>query len=347
MIGPLKTLFDRQSRRLEEDAEFVSHLDPSRTATLNDLIADVRRPERLALLDAPWLDVPRFSARLAAACLWLEGVAIEEGVKGWPGIPLMFFQAGSVQEDALEHWRLVEQEAEEPAALRLYTKRYGHLPPAVQYLHTHTKICTALQGTYAERSLRMRPHFTVFSSYTDPLVYDQAHAFRPVRGRIVGYRLTDLAALLGVSSAVATDVFVRIAVHDLLHGFLPSTPFQLEGFHNIVALQAMGRLPESPYRDAWERFVHAECTDPFFCLRATREIAEVRRAIEPPSLVQEDYLSSMVGWYASPNALRKRVAYWDLPADAPESLAIRILEDRIRFAKNDGFRLYVRHMKRS
>ena len=345
MIGPLKTFFDHQWRRLEEDADFVSHLDPSRTATLADLIADVRSPERLALLDAPWLDAGRFTARVAAACLWLEGVSLEDGVKGWPGIPLIFFQAGSIEEDAAAHRDLLEEEREYHSELRLYTRRYAHLPPAIHYLPTHTKICTALKGTYAARDLRMRPHFTVFSSYADPLVYDEEHAYRAVRGRIVGYRLTDYAALLGVSAVVATDLFARVVVHDLCHGFLPSTPFKLEGFHNVVSLQAMGHLPEPSYGDAWERLVHVECTDPFFCLRAGREIAATRRAEVSLSPVQEDFLASLANWYVSPSAIQKRIAYWDLPSAASDALTLHVLKDRIRWAKKDGFRLYVRLMK--
>lgn len=341
MFGPLKTLFERQLRREAEDAEFLACLDPARTATLGDLMADVPSG-RIARLRAPWLDVGRLVGRLASACLWLEGVAREEGVKGWEGIPLTFFQAGSSEADAAAHQALLDEEAEYHPDLRLYTKRCGRLPPAIHYLPTHTKIATALTGTFAARDLRLRPQFTVFSNYADPFVYDAARAARPVRGRIVGYQMTDLAALLGVSRQVATDVFARVVVHDLLHGFLPSTPFKLEGFHNVAALQAMGTLPTPVYGDAWERLVHMESVDPGFCLRAGGEIAAVRRAEVSLSPVQEDHLSGLWKWYASPTAKNRRYASWDVPSDATEALQRRILLDRLRQAKRDGFRLYLR-----
>ena len=345
MLGPLKTLLDRQSRRLDEDAEFVSRLDPTRTATLADLLADVRDPVKLARLGAPWLDPGRLTARLASACLWLEDAALEEGVKGWDGVPLYFLQAGSPEEDAAAHRALLEEEAEYHPDLRLYTGRFGRLPPAIHYLPTHTKVSMGLVGTHAGRDLRIRPHSSTFSCYADPFVYDEERAPRPVRGKIIGYRLTDYAALLGVPPAVATDVFARVVVHDLLHAYLPHTPFPLEGFHNVVALEAMGKLPMPECQDAWERLVQLECTDPFFCLRAGSEIAAVRRAEVSLSPVQEDFLGALARWYVSPAARNRRIAYWDIPVDAPEHHVRQVLKDRIRPAKADGFRLYVRHLR--
>lgn len=340
MFGPLKTLFGLQRRRAEEDADLVGRLDPPRTVLLEDLIADVKRPERLARLGASWIDAGRFTARLAAACAWLEGVAPASGVKGWDGVPLYFFQAASAEEDAAAHRALLAVEAEEPEIFRRYTKNYAHLPLAVQYLPTHTKVCTMLEGRYADADLRLRPLFSTFSTYGQGWVMDGDSTYHAVRGKIVGYRLTDFPRILGVSPGVATDFFARVVVHDLCHGFLPHTPNAAEGFHNAAALSAMGTLPPIPFRDRWEAFIHAEATDPAFCLRAGDEIAGMRKALGIPSMVEEDILDGYRKWYVHPEAARKRREIWGLPEGAgPADLLAKI-----EAARADGFRINIRHM---
>jgi len=334
MFGPLKTLFDLQRRRAEEDGEFVSRLDPSRTVLLEDLIADVRRRERLALLGAPWLDAGRFTSRIAAACAWLEGVAPADGVKGWGGLPLMFFQAGSVEEDAREHVRRCGD------AASFYRERFAHLPPAVHYLHVFTNVFDSLEGTWESGYLKMRPMTGTYSSYRKPFAYDGAFVPKPVNGYFIGYRLTDYPWILGVGPTVATDFFARIVVHDLCHAFLPSTPSAAEGFHNVAALAAMGTLPPIPYRDRWESFIHAECVDPSFCLRARGEIAGMRTALGIPSMVEETLLEGFRRWYANAEAERKRREVWGLPRAAdPSDLLAAIAQ-----ARRDGFRLNIRLM---
>ena len=339
MDGPLATLLAQQRRRRMEDVSFAGHLDPGRTVFLEEIIHDARRPERLALLAAPWLDAPRFTERMDAACAWLEEVTRADGVKGWDGLPLIFFQAGSDEEDGEEHLRRCQD--------RFYAERLRHLPPAVQYLHTRTNVYQRLEGAWEDRRLRIGSLNAIYSSYRKPLVYDGDLNPQKIRGFVIGYRLTDYPWILAVSPLVATDYLARIVVHDLCHAFLPSTPSAAEGFHNVAALDAMGELPPIPYRDAWETFVHAECTDPTFCLRAGREIADVRQALGIPSLVQEDFLAKLAKWYVHPEALRKRDVHWGIPMDAPEDEQADLLRRRIREAQADGFRLNIRLMKAS
>ena len=337
MIGPLKTLFDLQRRRAEEDADFVGRLDPSRTVLLEDLLADVRRPERLALLQAPWLAAARFTSRVASVCAWFEGVASAEGVQGWNGLPLMFFQAGSAEEDAREHMRRCGD------AGSFYGERFGHLPPAVHYLHVFTNVFDSLDGAWGSGYLKMRPMSGTYSSYRKPYAYDGTFVPNAVNGYIIGYRMTDLPSILGVGPAVATDFFARIVVHDLCHAFLPRTPFAAEGFHNVAALAAMGTLPPIRYRHRWESFVHAECADPSFCLRARDEIAGMRTALGIPSMVEECLLSGYRKWYANAEAERKRRELWGLPRDARPGDLLAAIEA----ARADGFRVNLRLMSDS
>jgi hypothetical protein len=334
MIGPLKTLFDLQRRRAEEDAEFVSRLDPSRTVLLGDLLADVRRPELLARLDAPWLDAGRLASRVAAACAWFEGVTLAEGVQSWDGLPLMFFQAGSAEEDAGEHMRRCGD------AMSFYRERFGHLPPAVHYLHVHTNVFDSLDGEWGSGYMKMRPMTGTYSSYRRPFAYDGKFVPKALNGYVIGYRVTDLPSILGVGTEVASDFFARIVVHDLGHAFLPRTPMKAEGFHNVAMLDAMGTLPPIRYRDRWEGFVHAECTDPSFCLRARDEIAGMRKALGIPSMVEECLLAGYGKWYANAEAERKRRELWGLPRRAQ---AVDLL-DAIETARADGFRINIRHM---
>jgi hypothetical protein len=334
MIGPLKTLFGRQRRAAEGSADFVARLDPARTVTLADLLADVKRSERLARLRAPWLDAGRFAARVASACAWLDGVARREDVPGWEGVPHVFIQPADAEEDAREHARRCGD------ATSFYRDRNGHLPPAAMYLHVHTNVFDSLEGDWDARTLRMRPLTNTFSNYRRPFVYDRSFIPRATRGYHVGFALTDLPALLDVGPAVATDFFARIVVHDLCHGFLPRTPFAAEGFHNVAALRAMGTLPPIGYRHLWEGFVHAECADPTFVLRARTEIAAMRKALGTPSPLEEDVLRGYARWYANAEAERKRRELWGLPSGAgPAELFAKIEEARL-----DGFRLYVRLM---
>ena len=334
MFGPLKKLFDLQRRRATDDAAFVARLDPARTILLENLIADVRLIERLALLRAPWLDAGRFASRVAAACAWFEGVALEEGVQGWEGLPLMFFQSASTEEDAQEHMRRCGD------ATSFYRERFGHLPPAVHYLHVHTNVFDSLDGEWGNGYLTMRPMTGTYSSYKRPYAYDGTFTPKAVNGYVIGYRVTDLPSILGVGPTVATDFLARIVVHDLGHAFLPRTPRKVEGFHNVAMLAAMGTLPPVRYDHRWEEFIHAECTDPSFCLRARDEIAGMRAALGIPSMVEECLLDGYRTWYANAEAERKRRELWGLPRDAqPSDLAAAI-----ETARADGFRINIRHM---
>lgn len=336
MFGPLKTLFRRQCDRAEEDADLIGRLDPARTVLLADLLADVKRPERLALLGAPWLDAARFTSRVAAACAWLDGIPAESG-KGWPNVPLYFFQSASDEEDAAAHRGMLGVEGGEPRVFRRYTRAYAHLPLAAQYLPMHTKISWMLEGS--GHRLRLRPLFSAFSTGDRPWVSDGEQAYHPVKGRLVGYRVPDFRRLLGVSPAVATDFFARVVVHDICHAYLPDTPRAAEGLHNVASIAAMGTLPPIAYRDRWEAFIHAECSDPAFVLRAADEIAGMRKALGIPSLVQEDVLEGYRKWYLHPNAVRKRAAWGLAENAAPPELFARIEE-----ARADGFRIYARLM---
>lgn len=341
MIGPLKTLFALQLRRADEDAEFVSRLDSGRTVLLSGLIADVRNPASVARLNARWLDAGRFTARIASACSWLDAVAMAEPAKGWNGIPLFLFQPATEDEDAEAHRQLLERDGDVPPALQAYTARFAHLPPAIQYLPTHARTAAMLDGAYAQGRMRLRPLFSTFSTCGQPYVLDGDREYHPVRGRIIGYRVPDFAALLDVSSAVATDLLARVVTHDLCHTYLPDTPFEAEGFHNVAALAAMGTLPSVRYRHRWEEFLHAECTDPAFGLGAGEAIRDMRKALGMPSPIQDDVLKEFARWYASPAAARKRREIWGLPDGAgPADLRAAIEE-----ARADGFRLYVRLMR--
>lgn len=335
MIGPLKTLFDLQVRRRVEDADFVSRLDPDRTVLLEELIADVRRRDREALLRASWLDLPLLTARIAAACVFLEGVAGHGHVRGWGGLPLVFFQAGSAEEDAEEHLRRSAD------TLGFYGERFGHLPTGIQYLHIHTNVFERLEGAWEDRKLRVGKLNALYSSFRKPFVYDGA--FRPfaVRGYSIGYRMTDFPGVLDVSPRVATDYVARLVVHDLCHGFLPSTPNAAEGFHNVASLYAMGTLPPIAYRSAWERLIHQESADPTFCLRAQDEIDDAVRGTPVLTPTQQAILAKFRVWYLSARA-RDRRRRWNLPAD-PEGAA-SALRERVDEARADGFRLYVRLM---
>ncbi|GEM_PF-3164215 len=343
MFGPLKTLFDLQRRRAEEDADLIGRIDPTRTILLEDLIADTKRPARLALLGAPWLDAGRFTSRIAAACAWLDGIRVAEAGKGWAGVPLYFFQAASAEDDAAAHRAMLALEREEPAVFRRYTERYAHLPTGVQYLHLHARTSWMLEGSYADAKLRLKPLFTTFSTYSQAWVMDGDRTYHPVRGKLVGYPVTDLPAVLGVSPAVATDFLARVAVHDLCHAYLPTTPMEAEGFHNAAALAAMGTLPPIRYRDRWESFIHAECTDPAFCLQADGGIAAMRKALGTPSPTQDDILEGYRRWYAHTNAVRKRREAWGLPEGADAAT----LRSKIDEARADGFQQYLRLMKTS
>lgn len=333
MFGPLKMLFDAQLRHQAASEGFLSRLHPARTVLLTDLLRDTRDPAVVAKLGAPWLDAGRFTARVAAACVFLDGVARADGVKGWDGIPITFFQAGSALEDAREHQRRCSDRLGS-----FYARKFAHLLPGVHYLHVHANFSTRFHGSLKRGTLTIAP-LGAFSSY-DGLVYDgRRQAFQPPR-RATGYRLTDYPWLLGISAAVATDYLARIVVHDLCHGFLPSTPFEAEGFHNAAALAAMGTLPPLRYRDRWESFLHAECTDPAFCLRAEAEIPGMRKALGVPSMVQEDILAHFAKWYANPNAARKRRENWGLPAGP----GLSHLLAKIAEARADGFRINLRLM---
>lgn len=337
MFGPLQELFETQRRRRAEDAMFASRLHPKRTVFLAELLRDVRDPDRLALLRAPWFDVPRFVARVAAACVFLDAVARADGMKGWAGMPLVFFQSGSESEDAKMH-------ADRSAlAGGRYHEACGHLPPAAQYLHLETNFASQMQGRYRRGRLVIAPHFGLAPSPGNLLYDAERRPFR-AQGLVLGYRLTDFAALLDVSPLVATDYFARVVVHDLCHYFLPSTPTLVEGFHNVAALSAMGELPPIPYAGAWERLVHAECTDPAFCLRAGGEIDAFRRQSDVLSVVQGHLLAGFERWYVHPNAERKRVQHWGLPAIDDVVARSDALGQRIRAAQADGFDLYRRLM---
>ncbi|HJV32526.1 MAG TPA: hypothetical protein VJ694_00710 [Patescibacteria group bacterium] len=335
MIGPLKKLFAVQARRRVEDADFAARLDPERTVFLEEMIADVRSRDREALLRVPWLDVPLLTARLAAACVFLEGVARVDHVRGWSGLPLVFFQAGSAEEDAEEHARRCND------TMGFYGERFGHLPPAIQYLHIHTNVFERLEGAWEDRRLRVGKLNALYSSFRKPFVYDGA--FRPfaVQGYAIGYRMTDFPGILDVSPTVATDYFARLVVHDLCHGFLPTTPNAAEGFHNAASLCAMGTLPPIAYRTAWERLIHQESVDPAFCLRAQDEIDEAVRGTPVLTPTQQAILSKFRAWYLSARA-RDRRRRWNLPADLAG--AASALRERVDEACADGFRLYVRLM---
>lgn len=339
MIGPLRELFDVLERRRVMNESFVRLLHPERTVFLSEVIGDIRRPDRIALLDAPWLDAGRLTSRIASACIFLDKVARVDGVKGWEGMPFVFLQSGSYAEDAHQHLEILTRDSSGH-----YAERSAHLPPTAHYLHTRPNFSASMRGRWKHGTLVITP-LTGFSTESGLRAYDRTFQPFHLRTAALGYRLTDYSRLLGVSPRVATDYFARMVVHDLCHYFLPPTPPRLEGFHNVVSLMALGRLPDLSYRDAWEGFVHAECTDPFFCMRAGREIDEVLRSIEKASALKMEFIGSLAKWYVHPNALRLRVAYWDLPADASLDLSIRILSERIRFAMNDGFRLYDRLLK--
>ncbi len=342
MFGPLKTLFDRQCLRAQEDAELVSRLDPARTALLADLIADVKRPERLSRLGAPWLDAARFTSRVASACAWLDGIPAAPG-KGWSGMPLYFFQAASDAEDAEAHRAMLALERGEPEILRRYTAVFARLPTAAQYLPTHTKVSWMLEGGHAAGTLHLRPLFSTFSSYGHDWVMDGDRRPHPIKGRLVAYRVPDFPKILGVSPTVATDFFVRVVIHDLCHAYLPDTPREAEGFHNAASLASMGTLPPPRYRDLWESFIHAECVDFSFCLRAEGEIAAMRKALGTPTPVQEDILEGYRKWYAHPNAVRNRKEAWGLPDGA----SAETLRSKIEEARADGFRINLRLMRDS
>ncbi|HTK59846.1 MAG TPA: hypothetical protein VL283_01440 [Candidatus Baltobacteraceae bacterium] len=340
MIGTLKTLFDRQRRRAEEDADLVGRLDPSRTVLLEDLIADVKRPERVALLGAAWLDAGRFTSRIAAACTWLDDIPVIGEGKGWPGVPLYFFQAASDEEDVRAHRAMLALEVKDPPDLRSYTAAFAHLPLASQYLHIHSRTSWMFEGRHADASLSLRPLFSTFSTFGNTWVTDGDGIHHPVKGRMVGYRLPDFASLLDLSPPVATDFLARIVVHDLCHAYLPHTPKDAEGFHNVAALDAMDYMRDPPYRSPWEEFIHAECTDPSFFLRAAEEIRDVRKSFLKIPPFAEDILKGYRNWYLHPKALRKRREVWGL-SDKPSRGE---LQERIQKARDDGFRLYLRHM---
>lgn len=339
MIGPLKDLCGILERRRAENANFAKRLHPGRTVFLPELLADIRRKERIALLEAPWLDAGRFTARIAAACVFLDGVTRAEGVKGWDGMPLVFIQSGSVDEDALQHMEILRRDSSGH-----YAERFAHLPPAVHYLHTHPNFTSFMRGRWKRGTLVVSPHFG-FAPERELRAHDRTFRTFHLKKLALGYRLTDYPSILGVGPTVATDYFARMVVHDLCHYFLPSTPFVVEGFHNVIALAAMGALPSIPHTDDWERFVHAECVDPTFCLRAGREIDHVRRALGVPSLVQEDFLAALAKWYVHPRAAEKRERHWNLSRAFAEGDASIRLRELIQGAQADGFRLYVRLMQ--
>lgn len=341
MIGPLKKLFDVQHERLASDARFARRLHPGRTVFLSELLQDVRDPSRAALLDAPWLDVGRLVSRIAAACVFLDGVAAAKDVPGWRGMPLVFLQSGDVDEDARQHLKRLSL-----GHGNQYPMRHAHLPPAVHYLHTHSQFCHVMRGSWKRSTLTIEPHFYLATG-EESLVYDGSRRPFRTKSRVLGYRLTDLPGILDVSPMIATDYFARGVVHDLCHYFLPPTPFAAEGFHNAAALAAMGELPAIPYRNAWEKFVHDECLDPTFCLRAGREIAAVRRSLGVASLVQEDFLQALSKWYDHPDAVRRRLERWGLPPGLPESDQAGILRDLIRRAQGNGFRIYIRLLRKA
>jgi hypothetical protein len=311
-------------------------LHPERTVRLVELLGDLKKPERLGLLRAPWLDAGRFTARINSCAVFLDGVAHSDGVHGWDGLPLVFLQSGSDAEDAYRHVRTLAEDTSGFAS-----ERFGHLPANVRYLHTHANFSDRMRGTLKRQSLVIDA-LAQFATGVPSIVYDGGHRPFPTKHRILGYRLTDFPALLGVSATVATDYFARIVVHDLCHYYLPRTPFRLEGFHNVAALAAMGELPEIMHQDAWARLVHAECTDPSFCLRAGRMIAEARAEIGRLSPVQEDFVGALRNWYCYPMAAEKRFHAWGLLPGPTEADAAAQLREVIERARRDGFRIFTR-----
>src|SRR5688572_25135595 len=185
MFGPLKSLFDVLRRRHAEDPGFASRLHPGRTVFLSEMIADIKKPERIALLGAPWLDAGRFTARIAAACVFLDGVARAQGVRGWEGMPLVFLQSGSADEDARQHLDILAFDRSGH-----YAERFAHLPPAVRYLHTHAQFAHAMKGKWKRGTLVIQPHFYLATG-EGTLVYDGGRRPYRTKGRVLGYRLTD------------------------------------------------------------------------------------------------------------------------------------------------------------
>lgn len=235
-------------RRLERRFRgFLSSLDGNRTATIREIIEQPRRA--LTRIKAQWCNVDMLVCRLTAMTRFFA--ELPDHVRMPRNSHLAFFQASPAIEDHTEYQRRCRE-------YEFWRDTYEGFPPEAFYLHPRTNFLGHLQGTWrGKRVIRPLNHFAS---------YGNLHwCEKPL---IVGMRVPNYPAMLGVSSDVATDYFVRTIVHDFGHSFLPAIDRKREALHNVVMLYAIDCQSTSHLDDSWESIVHRECTDPYFVLDA-------------------------------------------------------------------------------
>lgn len=296
---------------------FLHSLDPQRTVTLRELLFEPEAARRH--LRAPWIQVDRLASRLAAMARFFDEMLIHERVPGWINMPLVFLQTTDAREDEMVFRRIA---GEEPH----WARQYEVLPRGVHYSHLKTNFHGRLMGMWRSRHRRIKP-LMHFSSRGTP-GRDQNGEWWRDKPCIVGFRIPDMAALLGVGNDVATDYLARVLVHDLGHGFLPGIAPEHEQFHHIQMLRAMGVEDGERVRGRgpWEELVHRECTDPFFFLEARKWIRRCR-GVGVFSPMQQYALATFARWHTKRKRWSRLRRLWGItPSMSLAEQRRRVLE---------------------
>jgi hypothetical protein len=210
------------------------------------------------------MDIQLLAARLGSMSRFLLGTKPHPNLPGFAYLPLIFLQATYPHEDEEEHQFRCN------LGFGIFEEKYGHLPPQVHYLHTETNwLGFLVGGSYRSRTRRVRP-LNPYTSRGEP----RAWIWRE-NPMILGYRIPDYPKILGVDNQIATEYLARILIHDLGHGFMPNILTDRENLHSVTMLLSMG-VNQTIGRNTWERFVHQECTDPYFFLSAREHLMKVR-----------------------------------------------------------------------
>lgn len=297
-------LFLKHQRFLERAyADFLGMLDAGRTVTIRQLLEEPKLAAEK--LGASWLNTELFGRRIRSALRFLFSIPGHENVPGIDGLSLMFFQSSPIEEDRIEF----EERCEDDFGFVARKHRDQGIPPQVLYLHTSSNFCTRLADGHPKR---IRP-LLMFSSLDIARSPDFGPKLEP-GGKIIGHRVPDFPSILGVSRNTATDYFARIVTHDLGHGWLPSVSFASEELHNAVMLLANGadNIFGHP-TEIWEQVVHAECTDPFFCLYGEDALADFIEATLNPA--QKHYLDKLIEIYSRSGLGPSREEVWGFAED--------------------------------
>ena len=290
---------------------FLDTLDRERIVTLQELLSYERA---LETLQASWIDIELLKQRVFAGFSFFNENPYSKKI-----LPFMFFERSNAKQAGAHHKRLATEDS-------WYENRFYQVPAEVRHLHIHANFGQKLLGLPGRDKLRL----PLLLSFSEPAQAEGA-------GWKVGYHVPNLPDLLSVSNAVATEYLARIIVHDIGHGLTPSTPSKVEWLHNLASLYASGPTATET-KNAWERLVLEECTNPFISFCAKQLIENALKEETAP--MQRHFIEIIRRWYTAASHIRKVAQYFCIDPSIWVEQSEVVIERKLIKLRDDGFSIY-------